>query len=65
MRMAATAGWLGRSIERVEDAALLTGRGRYIDDLGVPPLTLHAAILRSSHADAINQPVDEPDFAVR
>ena len=50
--MAAAASWLGRSIERVEDAALLTGRGRYIDDLGVPPGTLHAAILRSSHAHA-------------
>jgi len=50
--MAAAASWLGRSIERFEDAALLTGRGRYIDDLGVPPGTLHAAILRSSHAHA-------------
>jgi 2-furoyl-CoA dehydrogenase large subunit len=50
--MAAAASWLGRSIERVEDAALLTGRGRYIDDLGVPPGTLHAAVLRSSHAHA-------------
>src|ERR1043166_9103395 len=50
--MAAAASWLGRSIERVEDAALLTGRGRYIDDLGVAPGTLHAAILRSSHAHA-------------
>jgi 2-furoyl-CoA dehydrogenase large subunit len=50
--MAAATGWLGRSIERFEDAALLTGRGRYIDDLGVPPGTLHAAILRSSHAHA-------------
>jgi 2-furoyl-CoA dehydrogenase large subunit len=44
--------WVGRSIERVEDAALLTGRGRYIDDLGVAPGTLHAAILRSPHAHA-------------
>ncbi len=44
--------WVGRSIERVEDAALLTGRGRYIDDLGARPGTLHAAILRSSHAHA-------------
>src|SRR5437660_2654374 len=50
--MTAAAGWLGRSIERVEDAALLTGRGRYIDDLGVAAGTLHAAILRSSHAHA-------------
>lgn len=44
--------WCGQSIERVEDAALLTGRGRYIDDLGVKPGTLHAAILRSPHAHA-------------
>src|SRR5437660_1443324 len=51
--MAAPASWLGRSIERVEDAALLTGRGRYIDDLGVRPDTLHAAILRSPHPHAI------------
>jgi 2-furoyl-CoA dehydrogenase large subunit len=44
--------WVGQSIARVEDAALLTGRGRFIDDLGVRPGTLHAAILRSPHAHA-------------
>lgn len=44
--------WTGQSVERVEDAALLTGRGRFIDDLGVRPGTLHAAILRSPHAHA-------------
>ncbi|RTL64948.1 MAG: xanthine dehydrogenase family protein molybdopterin-binding subunit [Hyphomicrobiales bacterium] len=44
--------WVGRSIPRVEDAALLTGRGQFIDDLGVAPGTLHAAILRSPHAHA-------------
>ena len=44
--------WTGRAIERVEDAALLTGRGRYIDDLGVMAGTLYAAILRSPHAHA-------------
>jgi 2-furoyl-CoA dehydrogenase large subunit len=49
---ASAAGWLGQSIERVEDAALLTGRGRYLDDLGVRPDTLHAAVLRSPHAHA-------------
>src|ERR1700756_2698361 len=54
----AVAGWLGRSIERVEDAALLTGRGRYIDDLGVAPGTLQAAILRSSHAHANIRAID-------
>jgi 2-furoyl-CoA dehydrogenase large subunit len=44
--------WVGRSIPRVEDATLLTGRGRFIDDLGVRPGSLHAAILRSPHAHA-------------
>src|SRR6202047_1040324 len=44
--------WVGRSIPRVEDATLLTGRGRFIDDLGVRPGTLHAAMLRSPHAHA-------------
>ena len=51
-------GFIGQSIERVEDAALLTGRGRYIDDLGVRPGTQHAAILRSPHAHAIIKSID-------
>lgn len=50
--MSAATAWVGRSLERVEDAALLTGRGRYIDDLGTRPGTLYAAILRSPHAHA-------------
>ncbi len=54
----ASAGWVGRSIERVEDAALVTGRGRYIDDLGVRRGTLHAAILRSPHAHAVIRSID-------
>lgn len=45
--------WVGQSIERVEDAALLTGRGRYIDDIAVSPGTLHAAVLRSPHPHAL------------
>ena len=44
--------WVGQSISRVEDPALLSGRGRFIDDIGVRPGTLHAAILRSPHAHA-------------
>ena len=43
---------LGTAMERVEDAALLMGRGRYIDDMPVAPGTGHAAILRSPHAHA-------------
>ena len=50
--------WVGQSIERVEDAALLTGRGRYIDDIGVPPGTLHAAVLRSPHPHAVIRSID-------
>ena len=46
------AAWIGRSVERVEDAALLGGRGRFIDDVGIQPGTLHAAFVRSPHAHA-------------
>jgi 2-furoyl-CoA dehydrogenase large subunit len=52
MAMDAGQPFVGRSLERIEDAALLTGRGRYVDDLGVRPGTPHAAILRSPHAHA-------------
>jgi 2-furoyl-CoA dehydrogenase large subunit len=37
---------------RIEDPRLLTGRGRYVDDLPVGSRTIHAAILRSPHAHA-------------
>lgn len=50
--------WTGRSMPRVEDAALLTGRGRYIDDLGAPPGTLYAAILRAAHGHARIESID-------
>ncbi len=43
---------------RLEDARLLRGRGRYVDDLPVSPRTLHAAILRSPHAHAIIKGID-------
>ncbi|MFZ0766863.1 MAG: molybdopterin cofactor-binding domain-containing protein, partial [Bradyrhizobium sp.] len=44
--------WVGQSIARVEDSTLLAGRGRFMDDIGVHPGTLHAAFLRSPHAHA-------------
>jgi len=50
--------WLGRSLERFEDAALLTGRGRYFDDVATPAATLHAAILRSPHGHATIAAID-------
>ncbi len=43
--------WIGKSIKRVEDPRLLTGQGRYIDDIDLPNM-LHAAVLRSPHAHA-------------
>jgi 2-furoyl-CoA dehydrogenase large subunit len=43
---------LGASILRKEDPALLSGRGRYADDLPVPTGTLHAHVIRSPHAHA-------------
>src|SRR5256714_2497860 len=50
--------WVGQSIERVEDAALLSGRGRYIDDMPAPPGCLHAAVLRSPHPHAMIRSID-------
>jgi CO/xanthine dehydrogenase Mo-binding subunit len=43
--------WIGKSLQRVEDPRLLTGQGRYIDDVDRPNM-LHAAVLRSPHAHA-------------
>ena len=37
---------VGQPVRRVEDARLLAGLGRYVDDRQ-PPLALHIAILRS------------------
>jgi 2-furoyl-CoA dehydrogenase large subunit len=50
--------YLGQPIERIEDPTLLTGRGRYTDDMPVPRGTLHAAILRSPHAHAAIRGID-------
>jgi 2-furoyl-CoA dehydrogenase large subunit len=44
--------WIGKSVARVEDGRLLTGRGNFVDDH--PPVAnlCHAAIVRSPHAHA-------------
>ena len=44
--------WVGRSLERFEDEALLRGEGRFIDDLEPVPHAWHAAIVRSQLAHA-------------
>ncbi|TVZ89119.1 2-furoyl-CoA dehydrogenase large subunit [Aeribacillus composti] len=43
---------IGKRVTRVEDARLLTGQGKYIDDIGTPPNTGHVAILRSPYPHA-------------
>ncbi|HTO13746.1 MAG TPA: xanthine dehydrogenase family protein molybdopterin-binding subunit [Candidatus Binatia bacterium] len=47
----ATHGWIGRPLRRREDAPLLTGRGRFVDDFQ-PAGLLHLALVRSPHAHA-------------
>src|ERR1700686_2174180 len=51
-------GWFGASIKRKEDPDLLTGRGRYVDDIGMPGM-LHAVVLRSPHAHAGIRGIDK------
>jgi carbon-monoxide dehydrogenase large subunit len=48
---------IGQSVQRREDPRLLTGRGRYYDDLKLAD-QLHAAILRSPHAHADIRSID-------
>jgi len=49
---AASETWVGRSLPRLEDEALLRGDGRFIDDLDPVPNAHHAAVLRSPFAHA-------------
>jgi 2-furoyl-CoA dehydrogenase large subunit len=44
--------FVGRAVERVEDAALLSASAKFSDDMPVRAGTLHAAVLRSPHAHA-------------
>jgi 2-furoyl-CoA dehydrogenase large subunit len=49
---AATEPWVGRSLPRLEDEALLRGEGRFIDDIDPVTNARHAAVLRSPYAHA-------------
>src|SRR6185312_6393368 len=42
---------IGQAVHRKEDKKLLTGKGRYVDDLKLPGMQ-HMAIVRSTHAHA-------------
>src|SRR6516225_2716922 len=48
---------IGARIPRLEDAPLLTGKGRFIDDIAVPGM-LHACFVRSPHPHAAIRSID-------
>ena len=52
-----TGAYIGTSVPRKEDRALLTGRGSYVDNLSVPGM-LWLAVVRSPHAHARIKKVD-------
>jgi len=53
--------WVGKPVARVEDDALLRGRGRFIDDLEPVPGAYHAAVVRSPYAHARITNIDSAD----
>ena len=50
-RAPASDRWIGAPVRRLEDPRLLTGAGRFVDDID-PPGVLHAAFVRSPFAAA-------------
>ena len=52
-----TATGIGQSVERVEDARLLTGHGRFTDDVQLPGMA-HGVTLRSPHGHAEIRSID-------
>ena len=52
-------GWkvFGSRVKRLEDPALLTGQGRFVDDIILPEM-LHAAFVRSPHGHARINEID-------
>jgi aerobic carbon-monoxide dehydrogenase large subunit len=57
MTQHARSQWIGHPLRRLEDDALLCGRGRYADDLDVPGAA-HAMFHRSPHAHAEIRSID-------
>ncbi|MBI2878662.1 MAG: xanthine dehydrogenase family protein molybdopterin-binding subunit, partial [Candidatus Rokubacteria bacterium] len=51
------AKYFGAVVRRKEDPRLLTGRGRYVDDIQLAGMA-HAAVLRSPHASARLRGID-------
>ena len=48
---------IGQPVLRLEDEALLTGKGRFVDDIASPGV-LHAAFVRSPHPHALISRID-------
>ena len=57
-------GWVGQAIKRKEDPPLITGQGRYVDDLQMTGV-LHAAFVRSPEAHANITSIDTSAAAAR
>jgi carbon-monoxide dehydrogenase large subunit len=57
MTHAAAIRYVGQPLKRREDFRLLTGRGRYVDDIRLPGM-LHMAVARSPHGHANVRRVD-------
>jgi aerobic carbon-monoxide dehydrogenase large subunit len=51
-------GVVGSRVARLEDADLLRGKGRFVDDIVLPGM-LHAAFVRSPHAHAAIRAIDK------
>ena len=49
--------YIGTAVKRIEDRPLLTGAGRFVDDLRFAG-TLEAAFVRSPHAHAVIRAID-------
>src|SRR5262245_31790350 len=56
----AAADGIGKPLRRKEDRRLITGRGRYTDDLARPGQA-HAGMVRSPHAHAVIRGIDPGD----
>lgn len=52
----------GARVSRLEDSALLSGRGRFVDDVKLPGM-LHAVFVRSEHANAQILGIDTSEAA--
>src|SRR5437868_9790822 len=52
-----TGSGIGRPVRRREDLRLLTGKGRYSDDVNLPGQA-YAAMVRSPHAHALIRAID-------